>query len=245
MPTRLTSVVIDCADQRAQARWWGEALGWGISFENELESDVAPAAGEPGIELVFGPVPEGRSGWNRVHLDLASRDAAHQAETVARLEAAGARRIELDVERPWVVLADPEGNEFCVLEHRDEYDGRGPIAAIVMWAHDPAALGAFWQQAGAGELEAEGGPVATLTLTTPGPFLEFIRTDTPKTVKNRLHLDVRPYAGDDQAAEVERLLRAGARHTEIGQSAADEGEVTWVVLADPEGNEFCVLRPRD
>ncbi len=55
-----------------------------------------------------------------------------------------------------------------------------------------------------------------------------------KAVKNRLHIDLRP---DDQAAEVERALSLGARHVDIGQ-----GEQTWVVLADPEGNEFCILR---
>jgi hypothetical protein len=54
--------------------------------------------------------------------------------------------------------------------------------------------------------------------------------------KNRLHLDFRP---DDQQAEVERFLRAGARRADVGQ-----GEVSWVVLADPEGNEICVLTPR-
>jgi len=60
-----------------------------------------------------------------------------------------------------------------------------------------------------------------------------------KAVKNRIHLDVRPYPGGDQRAEVERLREHGARTADVGQ-----GEVPWVVLADPEGNEFCVLRSR-
>ncbi|MBT0770574.1 hypothetical protein KIH74_16645 [Kineosporia sp. J2-2] len=244
MPTRLTSIVIDSADAPSLARWWADALDWGIAYEDADESDVVPPEGEPGIELTFCPVPEGKTGWNRVHLDLASRDAEHQRQTVARLEQAGATRVELGVERPWVVLTDPEGNEFCVLEPRPEYDERGPVAAVVIWAQDPANLGAFWQQAAGGELEAPGGPVATLTLTTPGPLLEFVHSDTPKTVKNRLHLDVRPYSGDDQAAEVSRLLNLGALRTEVGQSSADPATITWVVLVDPEGNEFCVLRPR-
>jgi hypothetical protein len=237
MPTRLTQVVVDSAAPSALARWWAEALGWSISHQDDDETDVRPPVGEPGIELVFVPVPEPKTVWNRVHLDLASRSAGHQAEIVARLEGLGAERIELSVERPWVVLKDPEGNEFCVLEHRDEYDGRGPVAAIVVHAQEPAQLGRFWQQAAGGEQEAEGGPVATLTLTTPGPLLEFVRSSTPKTVKNRLHLDVRPYAQDDQAAEVSRLLNAGALRADVGQT----GEEGWGVLTDPEGNEFCVL----
>jgi len=244
MATRLTNLVIDSADPRTLARWWAKALDWRIGYEDAHESDVEPAEGKPGIELTFVPVPDPKTVWNRVHLDLASRDAQDQARIVARLEAAGASRIELDVERPWVVLADPEGNEFCVLEHRDEYDGRGPLAAIVVHAENPANLGAFWQQTAAGRLEATGGPVATLELTTAGPLLEFVRTEQPKTVKNRLHLDVAAYLGQDQSEQVGRLINLGALRVEIGQSKAAPGEVNWAVLADPEGNEFCVLSSR-
>ena len=67
------------------------------------------------------------------------------------------------------------------------------------------------------------------------PTLVFVTVPEGKTVKNRLHLDIRPVDGSSEA-EVERLLGLGARHADIGQ-----GEVPWVVLADPEGNEFCVL----
>ncbi|MGH8962293.1 MAG: VOC family protein [Jatrophihabitantaceae bacterium] len=74
-----------------------------------------------------------------------------------------------------------------------------------------------------------------------GPGLVFVPVPEGKTVKNRLHLDLAPRAGDDQAAEVERLVALGASRVDVGQDA----EATWVVLADPEGNEFCVLSPRD
>ena len=73
-----------------------------------------------------------------------------------------------------------------------------------------------------------------------GPYLEFLRTPDVKTVKNRVHLDLRPYPGDDQAAEVARLRALGATDVNVGQGA----DVSWTVLADPEGNEFCVLAPR-
>jgi predicted enzyme related to lactoylglutathione lyase len=69
------------------------------------------------------------------------------------------------------------------------------------------------------------------------PDLLFLRVPEEKSVKNRLHIDLRP---DDQAAEVARLEALGAVQVDVGQSAADT--VTWVVLADPDGNEFCVLR---
>jgi hypothetical protein len=72
-----------------------------------------------------------------------------------------------------------------------------------------------------------------------GPYLEFLRTPGVRTVWNRVHLDVLPYPGDDQAAEVARLRALGATPADVGQ-----GDVPWTVLADPEDNEFCVLAPR-
>lgn len=74
---------------------------------------------------------------------------------------------------------------------------------------------------------------------TPG--LVFVPVPEGKAVKNRLHLDLAPRAGDDQAAEVQRLIDLGATHVDVGQ----DSDSSWVVLADPEGNEFCVLSPRD
>ena len=74
---------------------------------------------------------------------------------------------------------------------------------------------------------------------TAVPFL-FLEVGDPKATKNRLHLDLRP---DDQEAEVARALELGATHVDIGQH--EDPDVTWVVLADPDGNELCILRSRD
>ncbi len=74
-----------------------------------------------------------------------------------------------------------------------------------------------------------------------GPGLDFVPVPEGKQVKNRLHIDLAPRAGDDQAAEVARLERLGARRADVGQPT----DVSWVVMIDPEGNEFCVLSPRD
>jgi Glyoxalase-like domain len=73
-----------------------------------------------------------------------------------------------------------------------------------------------------------------------GPGLVFLTVPETKALKNRLHIDLAPASDDDQEAEVRRLESLGARRVDIGQ-----GDVSWVVLADPEGNEFCVLTPRD
>jgi predicted enzyme related to lactoylglutathione lyase len=242
MPTRLVWVVVDAADPRALARWWAEALGWAVTAEEPEEVAVEPPAPDGvGVPLVFVPVADPKLGKNRVHLDLCSASAHDQAALVARLTALGARPADIgqgDV--PWVVLADPEGNEFCVLDPRDAYAAAGAVAAIVVDAADPPALARFWSEAAGWPLAGSSGTTAWLrSASGTGPFVEFLRVDEPKRVKNRLHLDVAPYAGDDHAAEAARLQTLGATPADVGQ-----GEVTWVVLADPEGNEFCVLSPR-
>lgn len=109
---------------------------------------------------------------------------------------------------------------------------------ITVDAHDPAALAEFWRQALDYRLAfSEPDEVGIEPSDDACPALIFVPVPDEKTVKNRLHLDLAP---DDQAAEVERLLALGARRVDIGQR-----EVSWVVMADPEGNEFCVLTPRD
>jgi predicted enzyme related to lactoylglutathione lyase len=242
MPTRLVEVAVDAADPAALARWWAEALGWAITLEEPGEVEVAPPGpDDPGVPLVFAPVADPKVTKNRVHLDLRSADADDQAAKVARLTGLGARPADIgqrDV--PWVVLADPEGNEFCVLDPRNEYAGTGAVAAIVVDAADPAALARFWSEAaGWPVVETTGWSASLRAPSGTGPFLELIQVPDPKRVKNRLHLDVAPYRGDDHHDEVARLRALGATPADVGQ-----GEVTWVVLADPEGNEFCVLTPR-
>jgi Glyoxalase-like domain len=244
MPTRFDCVVVDAADPDALGRWWAGALGWAVTAEEPSEVAVEPP--EPGglaVPLLFVPVGDPKVGKNRVHLDLRSGSTGEQAALVERLTGRGARPADVgqgDAELPWVVLADPEGNEFCVLDPRDVYAATGPVAAVVVDAADPAALARFWAEAAGWPVaRADGGLVALRAPSGQGPFVEFLPTDDPKRVKNRLHLDVAPYPGDDQAAEVERLRALGAAPARVGQ-----GQVSWVVLADPEGNEFCVLTPR-
>jgi len=128
MSVRWYSVVVDCRNISTQARWWATALGWDIVFEAEDEVVIVPPSsdGQPptgtGPGLVFVPVPEGKQVKNRLHIDLAPpRDGDQDAE-VERLISLGATRADVgqeDAKVTWVVLADPEGNEFCVLSARD------------------------------------------------------------------------------------------------------------------------------
>jgi hypothetical protein len=109
---------------------------------------------------------------------------------------------------------------------------------VIVDAADPGALGRWWATALAWVVVNED-PEEFEIRPTPEqvPGLVFVRVPEPKTLKNRLHLDFRP---DDRDAAVTRLLDLGATRADVGQ-----GDQSWVVLADPEGNEFCVLRSRD
>ncbi|MFI6358776.1 VOC family protein [Streptomyces sp. NPDC050743] len=115
MAVEWEQVVVDAADPVALGRWWAEALGWVVVNDAADEYEIRPAPDRlPG--LLFVPVPEPKRVKNRLHLDFRPDD---QAAEVARLLALGARHAEIGQgEQPWVVLADPEGNEFCVLGER-------------------------------------------------------------------------------------------------------------------------------
>ncbi|MFJ4283984.1 VOC family protein [Streptomyces massasporeus] len=108
---------------------------------------------------------------------------------------------------------------------------------VIVHAQDPQALGKWWAEAlGWVVVHSSDDEFEIRPAPDRLPGLEFVRLTEPKKSKSRLHLDFRP---DDQEAEVARLLAHGARRVDIGQ-----GEQSWVVLADPEGNEFCMLRRR-
>lgn len=110
---------------------------------------------------------------------------------------------------------------------------------LIVDAADAQRLSEFW--CAALGWQPTGRYVEVVEIGAPDgrlPTLVFSPNGEPKRVKNRLHIDLNP-RGCDQAEEVDRLISLGARRVDIG-----EGEQTWVVLADPEGNEFCVLRER-
>lgn len=115
MGVRFYSVVIDSRDHARLARWWADVLGWRLVYEDVNEAAVAQGEdSEPA--LVFVPVPEPKQVKNRLHIDLAPDD--REAE-VRRLLDLGARHADVGQgEQTWVVLEDPEGNEFCVLSAR-------------------------------------------------------------------------------------------------------------------------------
>ena len=245
MATRLVQIAMNAQDDATAGRFWAQALGWSMSSEEpgvtNLEPDAFTYPDPVAVCLDVIAVPEPKTVKNRVHVDLATTSSAHQAELIARLRDLGATPADVGQGGvPWTVLADPEGNEFCVLEPRPVYRDTGPMAAVVVDCADPRAMARFWGEAMDWTLHGVTDDYAVLrSAKGVGPYLEFIRNPDVKTVKNRIHLDLRAYPGDDQEAEVARLLALGATPADVGQ-----GNVPWTVLADPEGNEFCLLTPR-
>jgi Glyoxalase-like domain len=110
-------VVVDAADPVKLGRWWADALGWVVLNDSSEEFEIRPSEHQlPG--LIFVPVPEAKKSKNRLHLDFRPDD---QLAEVNRFTGLGARRVDVGQgSAAWVVLADPEGNEFCVLSARHD-----------------------------------------------------------------------------------------------------------------------------
>jgi predicted enzyme related to lactoylglutathione lyase len=241
MATRLVQVTMKARDDAALGAFWAQALGWGIASEAPGVTNLEPEGfdyPDPAavcVDLVASAEP--KTVKNRVHLDLATRSPDHQAELVARLTELGATPADVGQgDAQWTVMADPEGNEFCVLDSL--YDETGPIATVSVDCADPQAMLRFWGEAMDWERYKETGHSTVLrSARGVGPYLQFLRTPDVKTGWNRVHLDIRPYPGDDPEAEAARLRALGATDVALSE------DVAWRVLRDPEGNEFCLLAP--
>ena len=245
MGLRLAALNIDAGDPLGLARFWAEALGWDV---HEIagdptgdEVDLVPTDGTR-FEIVCFRVPERKTAKNTVHLDLSTTSLGDRDDLVRRLVELGARRIDVgqSAEEDHVVLADPEGNELCILAPGNTFlAGCERLGAIN--CEGTKEVGYFWSEAlGWPLVWDQDGETAIRAPDLTGPLVTWSGPPIPaKVAKNRLHLDLAPTVGGDQGAEVERLVGLGATRIDIGQ-----GDVSWVVMADPGGNEFCVLTPR-
>ena len=206
----------------------------GLTVE-AVEDGALIQSGETRVALFAEPEPQGGV-LVRLHLDL--RAGAEQQEVAEHLRRLGAT--DLDVGQgdvPWTVLADVEGNPFCVMEHRAEYTDTGPIAGLPLDSADPERDAAFWSWL-SGWSPVSGAKVPSLRHPSgTGPLLELCPEPEPKgPAKNRLHLDIRLESGDDPDEVAARIADEGGRELH-----PDWGELPWRVFADPSGNEFCVL----
>ena len=116
MASTFTELIVDAADPRGLADFWCAVLGWQVTEDDPEGVEIAAPGSLP--KIVFVPVPEPKTVKNRVHIDV-NPTGCDQAEEVERVLALGARPVDVGQgEQPWVVLADPEGNEFCILRTR-------------------------------------------------------------------------------------------------------------------------------
>ncbi|WP_222844443.1 VOC family protein [Saccharomonospora sp. CUA-673] len=234
---RLENIVWDARDPRRLGGFWAAALdAETLTDEPDIVEARVQLSGEAFLDLCFPRVDVPSTTPARLHLDL--RGGPRQAEVVEKLLGLGA--VHADVGQgdvPWTVLADPEGNTFCVLHERDAYAaGSGPVAALPLDSADPERDAEFWAAiTGWVPCAGSGGGTALRHPDGVGPLLELCPEPEPKRGKNGLHLDVRPTGADGDEDVVERLLSTG------GARVAGYDGLPWQVFADPSGNEFCIL----
>ena len=237
MGSRLSAISFDAHQPERLMHFWSGVLG--VERTDDSDDGVAlPSGNDAGYRLGFRPSQVQKTGQNRLHFDLTSSSLEAQQETVARALALGAQHADIGQgpNASHVVLADPEGNEFCVLEPGNGFlAGCGFIGALA--CDGTQTVGYFWSQAlgwplvwDQDEETAIQSPNGGTKITWGGPPL------IPDPGKD-LHFDLAP--DGDQRAEVERLLSLGAKRLDSAN-----GEDGAALLADPDGNEFRVLTPR-
>ncbi|WP_137120446.1 VOC family protein [Segeticoccus rhizosphaerae] len=240
MTSNLVALAFDAHEPRELARFWAGLLGRETVDDPDGVFVLLPTR-ETEFRLEFAHSDEPKRQPNRMHLDLTSTSDDDQQAIVERALSLGARHIDVG-QRPeegHVVLADLEANEFCVIEPGNNFlTDTGVIGALA--SDGTPAVGYFWSEALAWPLVRDQAEETAIQSPQGGTKISWGGPPVAaKLGKNRLHLDIAPPAGADQHAEVERLVALGATRIDIGQ-----GDVSWVVMADPDGNEFCVLTPR-
>jgi predicted enzyme related to lactoylglutathione lyase len=240
MTCQLLAVCFDASDHIRLARFWAGILGWNMVDDGQDGTTLLPSD-DTGFRIRFQPTQEQKTGQNQMHFDLTSTSLEDQQQTVARSLELGARHIDIG-QRPeegHVVLADPEGNEFCVIEPGNRFLAEcGFIGALA--CEGSQEVGYFWSEALGWPLVWDQDQQTAIRSLSGGPKISWGGPPLkPRTGKYRLHFDLAPPVGGDREAEVDRLISLGATRVDIGQ-----GDVSWVVMADPDGHEFCVLSPQ-
>jgi catechol 2,3-dioxygenase-like lactoylglutathione lyase family enzyme len=230
MLSQMLTVTFDAHDPARLARFWADVLG------REVVGGALLPGGVTQLSLRFVQSDQEKVGLNRVHLHLTSAVPADQQQTVATALALGAGHLDVGQrpEEEHIVLADPEGNEFCVIEAGNSFlAGCGFLGELA--CDGTREVGLFWSEALGWPLvwdqdqeTAIQSPHGGTKVAWGGPPLR------PKVGRNRQRFDLVPADGD-QAAEVDRLVALGATRLGVDGDGAVE-------LADPDGNEFSVRK---
>jgi catechol 2,3-dioxygenase-like lactoylglutathione lyase family enzyme len=236
MTSQLHAICFLANEPRRLARFWSEFLGRELVDDARDGVALLPGA-DNAYRLRFIAHDEPKLGQNRAHFDLTSAAEQDQQQTVARALELGARHTDVGQlpEEGHVVLADPEGNEFCVIEAGNNFlAGCGFVGALA--GDGTQAVGYFWSAAldwplvwDQDEETAIQSPGGGTKITWGGPPL------MPRTGKDRVRLDLAVPVHSDIPAEIDRLISLGAKRIETGPG--DDGRV---LMTDPDGNEFTV-----
>ncbi|HEY3926662.1 MAG TPA: VOC family protein [Acidothermaceae bacterium] len=234
MTAYLAALCFDANEPLLVARFWGGVLGWEMADDAEAGVELVPTD-DTGFRLRFLPTQGQKAVQNYMHLDLTS-NLTPQQETVERALQLGAQHIDIG-QRPdegHVVLADPEGNEFCVIEAGNRFLAEcgfvGAVACI-----GTQEVGYFWSKALGWPLVWDQDQETAIRSPHGGPKITWGgQPRMPRATKDRLHFDLA--TDGNQQAEVDRLVSLGASRVDVGQV-----DVSGVAMADPDGREFCVL----
>ncbi|HUP84159.1 MAG TPA: VOC family protein [Acidimicrobiales bacterium] len=230
---RLRSLVFEAADPAGLARFWADALEWSF-LEHEGGRSVAAGGDGELRRLEFVGSSGAKTSANWTHFDLATRSLEHQQATVARLVGLGARHLDIGQgpDAAHVVLADPEDNEFCVLEPGNRFVDDGGLLGSLS-SDGSRAAGVFWSEVlGWPLVWDQDDETAIRPASGTGLFITFGGTPDPsRRESNRLVLELVATAD----GEVDRLVALGATRIDDGQG----GDV--VHLSDPDGNAFRIL----
>ncbi len=233
MTSRLVALCFDAHDPRRLAGFWARALRWDVDDDAGGGARLVPTDGTR-FSIRFLPVAEPKAGKNRIHLDLTTASLDDQEESVRLLLELGGRHVDVGQapDDGHVVLADPEGNELCIIEPTNQFlAGCGRLGSIT--CDGPPEVGAFWSQAlGWPLVWDQDEETAVRDPDGTGPFITWGPPVEPKTTRNRLHLELAPADGGPGAlrAELDRLRALGATSTGDGR-----------FLLDPGGNEFRIV----
>jgi predicted enzyme related to lactoylglutathione lyase len=243
MTSDVSALVFAANDPSRVAAFWAAVLD-GTAVEDAHEGVVLLPADARGLRIRFLATEARKTGPNQMHFDLTSSSLQDQHQTVTRALEQGGRHIDVGQlpEEDHVVLADPEGNEFCVVGPDNSFlRGCGTVGALS--SDGSQQVGYFWSEAlgwplvwDQDEETAIQSPAGGTKISWGGPPF------APRSGRNRLHLDLAPTADTDPLAEVDRLLCLGATRLDPRDSPPLSGcdGAGWVGLADPDGNEFCV-----
>jgi catechol 2,3-dioxygenase-like lactoylglutathione lyase family enzyme len=240
MTCQLLALCFDANHPVSLAGFWAGVLGWEMAGDPHGGIALVPTD-DTGFQIRFLPTRAQKSGLNQMHFHLTSTSLDEQERTVARSLELGARHLDVG-QRPeegHVVLADPEDNEFCVIEPGNAWLAEcgffGELAC-----EGSREAGYFWSEALGWPLVWDQDEETAIRSPNGGPKISWGGPPlTPKTGKDRLHFDLAPLVGGDQLGEVNRLVSLGATPIDLGQR-----KVSSVALADPDGHEFCVVTSR-